>query len=126
MKVWNGFGSEHSAKLVMIGRFKDAGSAEKAKAKIDEISRFCEDNREDVRRTERFSDNVMELLSKIKFFSVTPGELEQFTWDVDVEVKGNQVVIKTDELDVSAFMKLMIDMEARLEVFSRHDYADGE
>ena len=29
MKIWNGYGSEHSMNLVMIGRFKTVGEAEK-------------------------------------------------------------------------------------------------
>jgi Family of unknown function (DUF6375) len=31
MKIWNSYGSEHSARIVMIGRFKDVASAKKAK-----------------------------------------------------------------------------------------------
>ena len=40
------------------------------------------------------------------------------------ELKDQQVVITTDEPDVSAFLKLMVDKGARVEVFSAHDYPD--
>jgi len=43
MKIWNSYGSEHSAKLVMIGHFKDVASAESAKKLIDEIATFISD-----------------------------------------------------------------------------------
>ena len=37
MKVWNGWGSEHSMNLVMIGRFEEVDAAKKAKLIIDLI-----------------------------------------------------------------------------------------
>ena len=40
MKIWQGYGSEHSMNLVMIGHFKDAGSAVKAKELIDSFTEF--------------------------------------------------------------------------------------
>jgi hypothetical protein len=40
MKTWNSYGSEHSANLVMIGKFKNAASAEKAKEAIDLITDY--------------------------------------------------------------------------------------
>ena len=35
MKVWNGYGSEHSMNLVIVGHFKEVRDAEKAKELID-------------------------------------------------------------------------------------------
>ena len=37
MNIWNGFGSEHSYNLVMIGRFKKTRDAEEAKELIERI-----------------------------------------------------------------------------------------
>ena len=37
MKLWAGFGSEHSMNLVMIGRFVDASDAAAAKRLIDDL-----------------------------------------------------------------------------------------
>lgn len=125
MKIWNSYGSEHSANLVMIGKFKDAASAEKAKAIIDEITQFMANNPDDHRRADRYSDDALGLLQKVDFYSVAPAELEQFIYDVSVELRGDQVVITTDEIDVSAFLKLLIDKGARVEVYSAHDYPDS-
>jgi Family of unknown function (DUF6375) len=35
VKIWNGYGSEHSANLVVIGQFEKAQDAAKAKQMVD-------------------------------------------------------------------------------------------
>jgi len=124
MKVWNSYGSEHSANLVMIGKFKDVGSAEKAKAAIDEITAFMRVRDEDSRDADHYSDGVLAVLRKVEFHSCAPMELEQFTYDMSAELKGDQIVITTDEPDISAFLKLLIEKGARVEVYSSNDYPD--
>jgi hypothetical protein len=124
MKIWMGYASEHSANLVMIGRFKDARSAEEAKRVIDEISQFIANREEDERNVDSYSDDALELLQKVRFHSVAPGELAQFAYEVHCERRDDKVVITTDEIDVSAFLKLMIDRGARVEVYSAHDYPE--
>lgn len=124
MKIWNSYGSEHSANLVMIGKFKDASSAEEAKAVIDEITEFMSSSENDHREADSYSDEVLELLRKVKFHSVAPSELHQFIYDVRSELKGDQVIVTTDEIDISGYMKLMIDKGARVELYSAHDYPD--
>jgi len=124
MKIWNSYGFEHSANLVMIGKFKDAASAEKAKAVIDEITVFMANSPDDHRDADRYSDGALALLQRVGFHSVAPAELHQFIYDIRAELKGDQVVITTDELEISAFLKLMIDKGARVEVYSAHDYPD--
>lgn len=128
MKIWYGYGSEHSMNLVMIGRFKDAGDASKAK---EVIERLTEQVNADVEaggivisgRTDRFTDAMLDLLTKVNVHSIGPAELEQFAYDVNVKVDSDQVVVTTDEIDVSAFLKVLLDKGARVEVFSAHDYA---
>jgi hypothetical protein len=131
MKIWNSYGSEHSANLVMIGRFKSAADAMNAKEIIDEITgQIMEDDYTDAEGG-RYSEATLELFRKLKIHSVAPSELEQFRSDVHVESKNDEVILRTDEIDVSAFLKVMIDLGARVEVFSGHDhpgsgYARGE
>ena len=67
MKVWTGFGSEHSMNLVMIGRFKEARDAEKAKQLIDRIVQQVHeepdiDPGDTSARRRRFSDEMKETL----------------------------------------------------------------
>lgn len=40
MKVWNGYGSEHSMNLVMVGQFKTIEDAEKTKELIESLPRL--------------------------------------------------------------------------------------
>jgi hypothetical protein len=124
MKIWNSFGSEHSANLVMIGRFKDAASAEKAKVIIDEITGFMSQTDDTYRNADRYPEGLLALLNRLEFHVVYPAELEQFTYGIRGEVKDDKLLIKTDEYDVSAFLKVMIENGARVEVYSGHDYPD--
>jgi hypothetical protein len=124
MKIWNSYGSEHSANLVMIGKFKDAASAESAQAIIDELTAFISDREDEDLGVDRYPDGVLDLLSRMKFHSVAPEEIKQFRYDVHSEVKADKIVITTDEVDISAFLKLLIEKGARVEVYSAHEYPD--
>jgi hypothetical protein len=122
MKIWNSYGSEHSANLVMIGKFKDAASAKEAMAIINKINEFMAKNDDDYEEADSFTDSALDFLGTVKFYSIRPAELAQFRYDVNSELKKDQIVITTDELEVSAFLKLLIDKGARVEVYSAHDY----
>jgi Family of unknown function (DUF6375) len=129
MKIWYGYGSEHSTNLVMIGRFKTARDAKKAKEVIDQI---IQQLNADVEaglvsigdQSQHFTDGMLSLLRKIKAHSVGPAELEQFGYEASVNLEGTQIIVKTEEIDVSAFLKVLIDHGARVEVYSAHDYPD--
>jgi Family of unknown function (DUF6375) len=59
-------------------------------------------------------------------YSIGPPELEQFNYDVHVEQKANTLILTTDESEVSAFLKLLIERGAKVEVYSAHDYPDSK
>lgn len=122
MKIWNSYGSEHSANLVIIGKFKDAASAKEAMTIIDKITEFMANTDDDHEDAVNFSDAALDFLKTVKFYSVRPAELAQFRYDINSERKNDQIVITTDELEVSAFLKLLIDKGARVEMYSAHDY----
>ena len=129
MKVWRGYGSEHSMNLVMIGRFKDAGDATKAKEVIDQITEQVgvdieADHIEVGEQTDRYSDDMLTLLgSGVNVHGINPAELEQFAYDVSVEVEDDKVLVTTEEIDVSAFLKVLLDKGARVEVYSAHHHS---
>jgi Flp pilus assembly CpaE family ATPase len=120
MKIWNSYGSEHSANLVMIGTFKDVPSAKRAKEIIDKIAEFMMDSDDDHEDSDRYSDAALALLSSLHTASLRPAELAQFRYDISSEQKGDKIVITTDEYDVSGFLKILIDEGARVEVYSAH------
>lgn len=127
MKVWMGYGSEHSMNLVMIGRFKEAGDAEQAKQMIERLIEQVRAEPDVYQRdtspeNHRFSDEMLEFLRAAKLYSIGPMELEQFTYEVNVDVNGNEVIVTTDELDVWAFFKVLLDKGARVEVYSAHHH----
>ena len=120
MKIWSSFGSEHSANLVMIGRFIEAGAAEEVDDIIAECQKvFREPGSSD---PNRYSDDAKALLLKHDLYSIGPADLEQFGYDFRVERYGDQLVITTDEIDVAGLMKLLVLKGARVEIYSAHDY----
>ncbi len=129
MKIWCQHGSEHSASLVMIGHFKDATEATKAKEIIDALTKQVTDEESNGtliigNASGLYSKEMLDLLGRLNVCSIGPQEFEQFTYEVSVQVKGNNIVLKTDELDISAFMKVMLLKGARIEVYSAHTNTD--
>ena len=127
MKVWQGYGSEHSMNLVMVGTFETETDADNVKKLIQRITRQVdiavdegilevgENNRE-------FGESLRLLLHELDLFILNPHEMEQFRYDISTEVKGHRLVLTTDEIDVSAFMKILIDKGAKVEVYSAHHH----
>jgi hypothetical protein len=122
MKIWNNYGSEHSMNLVMIGHFKDVAAAENANEVIGEIGQQVGNENQSGADRQRYSEEMLRLLEKVKVHTIGPSELEQFSYDVRVDVKGSDVILKTDEADISAFLKVLVDLGARVEVYSAHEY----
>ncbi len=133
MKIWNGYGSEHSMNLVLIGRFKEAKEAEKVAKDIKKLSEQAlkdesyqlvfDSAPEDL----RFSEDMLSLLQSLKLNTLSPAELGQLVSDHRLEREDARITVKTDEADVSAFVKLFIEAGAKVEVFSAHDYpSDSE
>jgi hypothetical protein len=127
MKIWYGYGSEHSMDLVMIGRFKDVRAASGAKEALD---RLTEQVRADERAglieidqtTDRFTDGVLALLQEVHVHILTPGELAQFAYDFSATLDDTEIVLKTEESEVSAFLKVLLAKGARVEVYSAHQH----
>ena len=131
MKIWTGYGTEHSMNLVMIGHFKEVGEAEAA---LDVIERIREQVNVDEAAgrlefgtpLESYTEGMTDILREVGFFGIGAGELEQFTYDVNFDREGDKIIVHTDESEVSAVMKLMVTRGARVEVYSAHDYIDTE
>ena len=129
MKIWNGYGSEHSMNLVMIGRFISAANASKAAESIEKFKEWV--NAQVEAKTlepgnppTRYSDTMLAFLTEQKENSMGLSELEQFAYDVRVEVENDSVVLKTDETEISAFIKVLLSHGARIELYSAHDYPE--
>lgn len=127
MKIWYGYGSEHSANLVLVGRFVSSADAKTAARAIADLERQVRSDLDAGLFTldgdsRRFTDGMLDLLQQLRLHSFGPADVEQFAYDYNVEVEEAQLVVTTDEIDVSAFIKLMIDRDAKVEVFSAHTF----
>ena len=129
MKIWYQYGSEHSANLVMIGHFDDATEATKVKEIIDALTKQVAEDKDKGTLvldspSERYGQEMLDLLVRLNVASIGPRELEQFAYDVTVKVEGSKIVLTTEEIDVSVFLKVMFDRGARIEVYSAHNHPD--
>jgi hypothetical protein len=127
MKIWWGYGSEHSMNLVMIGRF--ASDAEATEELIQRITTGVQDdidagNIEVGEASQRFSTAMLDLLMSLDVQFLRPTDLEQFAYDANVVTRGDSVIIRTDEYDVQAYLKVLLMRGARIDVFSAHDYPE--
>ncbi|MDH0777775.1 DUF6375 family protein [Delftia tsuruhatensis] len=128
MKIWSGYGSEHSMNLVLIGKFKKAQDAEKVEKDIEKLSEQAlkdethsfvfDPDPKDL----RFSEGMLSLLRGLRLNTLGPDEIGQLVSDYRLEREDDRIIVKTDEADVSAFVKLFIEAGAKVEVFSAHDY----
>lgn len=129
MKTWYQHGSEHSANLVMIGHFEDATEATKAKEIIDAFTKQVAEDQDKGTLvlgspSERYGAEMLDLLGRLNVTSIGPQELEQFAYEVTVKLKGSKIVLTTEEIDISAFLKVMFARGARIEVYSAHKHPD--
>jgi hypothetical protein len=128
LKIWNSFGSEHSMNLRMIGRFKDERDARKVDEIIERLRQQLQ--RDDIEfgagEDQRYSEGVSQLLREIGLHTLGSYELEQLLYEGTVIREGANIVIRTDEIDVSAFLKILVGMGGRVEVYSADDYPDAE
>jgi len=124
MQLWNGYGSEHSMNLVMIGHFTAVEDARKAKAVIDALTVRAQEEGDDAMEARRFSDATLDVFRQLNFWSLAPQELAQFAMDATVKHDGAQIILTTEEVDVSAFLKVLVDKGARVEVYSAHVHPD--
>jgi hypothetical protein len=127
MKIWNGYGSEHSMNLVLIGRFKRAQDAEKVEKDIDALSaQASKDDSHSISfgkpEEQRFSEAMLSLLSSMNIHTLAPAEIGQLEYDHNLRREGDRITVTTEEGDVSAFVKIFIEAGAKVEVFSAHDY----
>jgi len=127
MKIWNGYGSEHSMNLVLIGRFKRTQDAEKVEKDIDRLSaQASKDDSHSITfakpEGQRFSDDMLSLLRSLNVHTLAPSELGQLASDYRLEREEGRITVTTDEADISAFMKLFIEAGAKVEVYSAHHY----
>lgn len=125
MKIWNGYGSEHSMDLVLIGRFQTVTGAEAAEERMKALQALAEDNwsDDDWRGPgERMPRELGQALAEMKLYDMGRYDVDVFALDHRVARTAETVRIWTDESDVQGFLKVLLRYGARVEVFSRHEW----
>jgi hypothetical protein len=127
MRIWHSYGSEHSMDLVLIGTFEAASGAEAAIERLKALKALAEAEwSEDDwrRREERMPISLVEELAKLELYEMGRSDVDIYAFDHSVQRKGSTVRIQTEESDIQGFLKVLIHLGARVEVFSRHDWND--
>lgn len=127
MKIWNGYGSEHSMNLVLIGKFKREKDAQKVEKDIHKLS--AQASKDDSHylafgepEDQRFSDDMLSLMRSLNLNTLGPADLGQLVSEHKLTRIADQIKVTTDEAEVSAFVKIFVEAGAKVEVFSAHDY----
>ncbi len=127
MKIWQSFGSEHSANLVIIGRFTRTEDAASALKEIEHMQTKVNDDLAEGRFNpfdfdDRYPDALLDVAKEINLWTLTPNDYASFAYDVQFQLNGNQLVCRTDDEEVLGFIKLLVRRGAKIEVFSAHDH----
>ncbi len=126
MKIWNGYGSEHSMNLVMVGHFKSAVDADAAKELIDNLKERLDGKIRVGETGLRYSDEVMDVLRGLDFYNVSPLELEQLFYEHHLDIQEDKLILKTEENEISTFLRIMLEKGAKIEIYSAHDYPNEQ
>jgi hypothetical protein len=127
VKIWTGYGSEHSSNLKMIGHFRDEEAAKAAALIFERLQERVNADMEaetydPADDAPDLTDEMGELLRELKMYSLGPADVENFAYDHGVDRKGSDVILTTDENNIGGFVKILVDTDARIEIFSMHTH----
>jgi hypothetical protein len=111
--------------LVLVGTFEAVSGAEAAIERMKALKALAEAEWSDddwSRRDGRMPMTLVEELSKLKLIDMGRSDVDIYAFDHSVERRGSTVRIHTEESEVQGFLKVLIHLGARVEVFSRHEW----
>ena len=125
MRIWYSYGSEHSMDLVLIGTFETVTGAEATIEKMEALKTLAESewSEDDWRyQDERMPGSLMDALLELKLYDMGRSDVDIYAFEHTVERRGSTVRVLTEESEIQGFLKVLIHLGARVEVFSRHDW----
>ena len=125
MRIWRSYGSEHSMDLVLVGTFETSSEAEAAVERMEALRVLAEAewSDDDWRRPdERMPRTLVDELMRLKLYDMGRYDVDIYAYDHSIERSGSTVRIRTEESDVQGFLKLLLHLGGRVEVFSRHHW----
>jgi hypothetical protein len=130
MKIWCGYGSDHSANLVMIGEFKTEEDAQRVYELINVVSEIAQSDSatgvfDNWSKNEQFSEDTQKRLRELNLFHLSPADVSDFAfWNPSIELAGRTLRFRSDDVEIGGFVKLMVDKGAKVQVYSAHEYPD--
>jgi hypothetical protein len=125
VKIWRSYGSEHSMDLVLIGTFETVSGAEAAIERMHALKALAEVEWSDDdwrREDERMPLSLAEKLVELQLYELGRPDVDIYAFEHSIERSGSAVCIRTEESDVQGFLKVLIHLGARVQVFSRHHW----
>jgi Family of unknown function (DUF6375) len=125
MRIWHSYGSEHSMDLVLVGTFETISGAEAAIERMEALKPLAEAEWSDNdwrRQDERMPPSLADELRKLKLYDMGRSDVDIYGLDHSIERHGSTVRVRTEESEVQGFLKVLIHLGARVEVFSRHNW----
>ncbi|WP_435210372.1 DUF6375 family protein [Streptomyces sp. bgisy034] len=125
MRIWHSYGSEHSMDLVLIGTFKTVSGAEAAMERMEALKTLAEAEWSDddwLRADERMPRALADELGKLRLYDMGRSDVDIYALDHSVQRTGSTVRVWTEESEVQGFVKVLVNLGARVEVFSRHHW----
>lgn len=125
MRIWYSHGSEHSMDLVLIGKFETVSTAEAAVERMETLKALAEAEWSDDdwrRQDERMPDPLAEELMKLKLYDMGRSDVDIYAYEHSIKRDGSTVRVWTEESEFQGFLKVLIHLGARVEVFSRHHW----
>lgn len=129
MKIWVEYGSEHSARLRLIGHFKTPEDADRAHRQLQSLCELVADTYDH----DRFDDNPMalyldrtlcETLAGLGCYHFSPEDIASLIGEHQMDRRGNDLRVWTNEFAVSGLIKFMIDRPVRVELYSEHHFPE--
>lgn len=111
--------------LVLIGRFETVSGAEAAMERMEALKVLAEAEWSDDdwrRQDERMTDSLRDELTKLKLYELGRPDVDIYAFEHSIKRDGASVRIWTEESEVQGFLKVLINLGARVEVFSRHNW----
>lgn len=127
MRIWYNYGSEHSMNLVLVGTFQSVSAPQAAVERMEALQALAERewSADGWRRQDEWmSDAALDTLRELKLYDMGRANVYMFAFEHTIERSESTVRIAIDESDVEGFLKVLIDLGARVEVFSRHEWND--
>lgn len=130
MRVWQGFGSEHSHKLVLVGRFANARDAEMAEQRFDQLREVAGEEADSIdwdNANPGFSEALYEKLKELGATDMSGADVDGLRLLDGLDRTGDTVRLRTDDAELQGLLKLLFSYGARVEIYSSHHWTpDGQ